>query len=242
MIKRLIAINRRISRKVGTWTNNFFGQIDDCEEIFDKEVKQYQLKNVEVLEIGGTQRPYFIKEEVKYYVGLDIDENFNWERYYHRYLNQSCTVEYPGKFDLIISKYLLEHVDNNSKTFDNIIKALKSAGVAIHIFPLGYHPYTLITRVIGTKLQRALIKIVRPHTAGVTGYPVYYNLCDSTSLKTYFNNKKDVSIKVKYFFGADDYFAFFLPLYILSILFNRVCELFGLNIFASNAVLVIKKI
>jgi len=85
-----------------------------------------------------------------------------------------------------------------------------------------------------------LIPILRPESKDITGYPAYYNLCNSFALEK-FAKKSNFNYKIKYFFGAEDYFGFFFPFGIIVHILNRIFHLFRLNIFASNAVLVISK-
>lgn len=134
---------------------------------------------------------------------------------------------------------MLEHVDDNKKTFQNTLDCLNPGGSSIHLFPLGYHPYSLITKVIGNKTQKLIIKLVRPEVQDITGYPVYYDLCNSISLESYLKTLNGISYEVKYYYGASEYFFSFYPAYLIIELFNRVCHLLKINIFASNAVVII---
>jgi hypothetical protein len=193
------------------------------------------------LEIGGTNRPLFAKNNDFKYIGLDIDKDFDSKDVYHEYYPQSCE-----KFNLLIqadviySKYLLEHVPNNYLTYSNIEKWLNENGTSVHLFPLAWHPFSVANRLVGNTIAKILIPVLRPGTEAVTGYPAFYHLCDSISLKRVSKNS-NLDFKIKYFFGAEDYFGFFFPFAIVIHLFNRFCYLFNLNIFASNAVVFASK-
>lgn len=235
MINTFIKINKRLSDKFFSWINKKISPIDFSEDYFYKELNSINTLTSCVLEIGGTQCPLFKNAELKFYAGLDIDSNFNWQEFYHVYYNNSCTEPINDKFDFVFSKYLLEHLNDNKKTFQNIINSLKLSGKSIHIFPLGLHHYSLLTKLVDNSIQRKLIRLLRPHSESVGGYPVYFNLCTSVALERFFRKQADVKCKIKYFYGAEDYFAFFL----LVMLFNRICHLLKLKLFASNAVLII---
>lgn len=241
MVRSFIKWNRKISARVRKFMDQNLGKIDGQEAYFYSIIYSPDIKKRSVLEIGGTQRPVFNKEDIPYYVGMDIDKTFDWENYYHQYLNQSCTEDYNLKSDLIFSKYLLEHVDNNERTFKLIFENLEPEGVSVHLFPLGYHPYSILTRMVGNKLQKRLISIVRPESRAVTGYPVYFDKCNSVSLNRFFKKHPAIKYQIKYFYGASEYFYFFFPFYLLVEGFNRISSLLGLSVFASNAVIVIRK-
>jgi hypothetical protein len=86
-----------------------------------------------------------------------------------------------------------------------------------------------------------LIKLLRPETQEFTGYPVYYDLCNSFSLKRYLKTLEGVSFEVKYYYVASEYFFSFYPAYLFIEIFNRIFHMLKIKIFASNAVVIIKK-
>ncbi|OOG67955.1 methyltransferase domain-containing protein [Algoriphagus sp. A40] len=240
MIRYFVQLNRNASNSIIKYLDSILGSISDSEKYFYSQFQKSYI-NSTVLEIGGTGRPIFRKDDIGDYIGLDIDTSFDFKEKYHKYFAQSCEEENENlKADMIFSKYLLEHVPNNSKTFKNIEDWLIPGGKSVHIFPLGFHPFSLANKLAGNKFAKKLIPILRPGTEAITGYPAFYNLCNSWDLHKVASNSK-LKYKVKYFFGAEDYFAFFLPLSISVYFFNRFCHLFRLNIFASNAVLIINK-
>lgn len=240
LIKNFILLNKSLSFKISKFLDKKFGS-NKCELDYFEYINKLQIDSLTVLELGGTKRPIFNKEDVKYYIGLDIDSDFHWEKYYHLYLNQSCTSPFENNVDFVCSKYLLEHVDDNTRTYKNIIESLRENGTSIHLFPLGFHPYSLITRIIGNNFQKKLIKILRPEAESVTGYPVYYNLCDSISLEKFLRKQSKIDYQVKYYYGASEYFYSIFPAYLLVEISNRISKALGLTIFASNAVVLITK-
>jgi hypothetical protein len=117
---------------------------------------------------------------------------------------------------------------------------LNKNGMMLHLLPLAWHPFSIINRILGNKISKFLIPYLRPGTENVTGYPAYYHLCNSVSLNLLSKNS-NFKYKIKYFFGAEDYFSFFLPLSLFVFIFNRFCFILNLNIFASNAVIIAYK-
>jgi hypothetical protein len=236
-----INLNRQLTNKFICFMNSKFGSIDYSEKYFYDELSKIYKSQSSVLELGGANRPLLSKTEVGYYIGIDVDNNVRHENIYHKYYCESVELFNPEiNADLILSKYLLEHVSDNEKTFHNVEKWLNFGGSALHIMPLGFHPFSLCNKIIGNKYAKKLIPLLRPGSESVTGYKAYYNMCDSHSLNRLMK-KSMYNYKVKYFFGADDYFSFFFPLAVVIHFFNRACNVFRLNIFASNAVLILRK-
>jgi SAM-dependent methyltransferase len=221
--------------------NKFFGCISDATAFYDLLDKKKKI-NISVLEIGGTSRAYYRDgHNFSQYDGVDIDEEGNKEGVYTNYYNQSCEIPFKSRYDFIFSIFLLEHVPDNNKTFQNIINSLGPSGDSIHLFPLGFHPFSLLTKIVTNSFQKKLISLIRKNTIGITGYPTYYSLCSSFELKTYFSKHPEIEYKVKYLYGAEDYFGFFFPFGIGIHIFNRICNMFNLHIFASNAILTIHR-
>jgi hypothetical protein len=233
-----IQFNRRITALLVKRLSTFFEPIDDYELFFKNIITSQRFRRV--VEIGGASRPLFDKCELDSYTGVDIDSSFCWSKIYTHYYNQSCEERLPDhvKGDLVVSKYVLEHVFDNKKTFLNLKRLTAQGGVSVHLLPLGFHPFSLANRLIGNHVARKLIPILRPGTETITGYPAFYHLCNCVQLERSLR-ELDLKFKVKYFYGAEDYFGFFAPLGISIHIFNRVCSLLRLKIFASNAVLVI---
>ena len=118
--------------------------------------------------------------------------------------------------------------------------SLNENGTMIHNYPMGYHPYSLITRLIPNYLVKKLIPLLRPGSEGITGYKTYYNLGSYYSLEKFFESN-NFKYKIKYYYGAEDYFSFLFPIGILVYFFNRICSILNLKIFSSGVLVMIKK-
>ncbi len=237
MLRRVVQANRSIVSRFVSFCGNQWGRCDESERNFFDAVGTCQQGRV--LEIGGANRPLFRKEDTREYIGIDIDHSFDWEPIYSRYFSQSVEQQVPGlQADLIVSKYLLEHVPNNNLLLANLKAWLAPDGLSVHIFPCGLHPFSIANRLVGNRIAKWLIPVLRPGSEGVTGYPAYYHLCNSWALERTLKSS-GMRYEVRYFWGAEDYFGFFAPLGVLVHLFNRACAALGLTIFASNAVLIL---
>lgn len=128
---------------------------------------------------------------------------------------------------------VLEHVPDNQRSWNTIYSALKHGGCTVHIFPSGLHPFSLATRLVGSRMQKKLIPMLRPD-AKHTGYPAYYNLCNPKALKRHLLELGFSEVHVKTSYSASDYFAFFVPLFVMVVLFNIIMEKLKIQVFCSN--------
>lgn len=239
IINQFVSVNRRITNFFILFCSNCLGELPNPEKSFYKVLSENKWRHV--IEVGGANRPLFSVVDLERYIGIDIDQDFDWNNVYSEYYPQSCENSLPEhvKGDLVVSKYLLEHVRDNKKAFNNILRMIDGGGISVHLFPLGYHPFSVANRLIGNKLAKRLIPILRPGSETLTGYPAYYHLCNSWQLENLLGRLK-VKYHIYYYFGAEDYFAFFAPIGCCVHLLNRFASACKINILASNAVLVFR--
>ncbi len=144
MLRRVVQANRSVVSRFVSFCGNQWGRFDESEDVFFQAAGTNERGRV--LEIGGANRPLFRKEDTNEYIGIDIDQSFDWEPVYSRYFRQSVELPVPElQADLIVSKYLLEHVPNNHLLLANLKAWLAPGGLSVHIFRAdGIHSASLI--------------------------------------------------------------------------------------------------
>jgi len=230
----IIKFNKWLSKPLRNLEPNIDNHFEDL-------INQASTNSKTILELGGVSRPVLQKNESYRYVGIDIDDEFIHYKYYDGFYCRSVEDPLPEKGDLIFSKYLMEHVKDVKTSYKNQLLGLNHGGRMIHLYPLGYHPFSLLNKLVGNKLARKIIPLIRKGSEGVTGYPAYYSLGNAYSLERFFKKQKGIKVEFKYHYGAVDYFTFFFPLALIISLFNHIVKILGAKIFASNVLLVIQK-
>jgi SAM-dependent methyltransferase len=198
-------------------------------------------KPCSVLEVGGIDKPLLQRSNEIKYDGLDIEHKGHYERIYDNFFVQSIEEPIRNSYDLIISKAVLEHVRDNDAGVKQMYKGLRTGGYAIHYLPSKYHPYSLALRLSGPKLQRRLIKILRPWAENETGYPAFFNKCSPKEMRKLFKSHGFGSVKIIPFFRANDYFRFFLPFYIAVTLWENICAKLKWETFCSGFIVIARK-
>ena len=138
---------------------------------------------------------------------------------------------------MIISITVLEHVPDNASAARAMFGALKPGGTMHHYVPSKWHPYSVALRLVGPSLQKKLIAILRPEAVAVTGYPAFFDHCSPGDMERLLQQAGFGDIRIKAFYRASDYFAFFLPAYLAVVLFEALCEACGWRLFASGFVI-----
>jgi SAM-dependent methyltransferase len=148
--------------------------------------------NRRLLEIGAGRRPFLTPEEIREreirYTANDIMENeldlipFPVEKA----VFDSCG-EIPsdcaGRFDVICSKMVQEHVSNGEKFYSNILRLLSNGGVALNFHPTLYSPPFLINRAFPERLTRTVLRFFKPerNSGDIPKFPATYALCYSSA-------------------------------------------------------------
>ena len=228
--------NRKFCRLLEKVFPNFFGaprnyhsdQLDLISKIITEN------KNLKILEAGGVDRPMLSKSKSYFYVGMDIEDKPSCYECYDKFLVQSVEDKILDKFDLIISTTLLEHVPKNKRSVQSMYDGLNSGGSMVHYIPSKYHFYSLCLRLMGPKIQKVLIKYLRPEAIAVTGYPAFFDHCSPNQMKNLCEACGFKNVEIIPYYKATDYFAFFIPAYLFVSFFENLFEYFGLSYFASG--------
>jgi len=239
-IRKFIRINRIISFNLSNRIPGLFRDADYSSKLLgliNESIKSSK-QPLRILEIGGINRPLLSKSKKYTYIGMDIDFTENCNNLYDHFIIGSVEEPIVKNVDLIISKTLLEHVENNEDSYKQMMAALNSGGKIIHYFPAKNHPYSILTRLISHKWQRKLISLLRSNTIETTGYKTYYHLCSYSELRNYLKSLNFKQVVIQPFWGASDYFTFFVPFFILVSLFNRLCEKLHMVYFASGLIVI----
>ncbi|MGE0458958.1 MAG: methyltransferase domain-containing protein [Bauldia sp.] len=237
-MKRFVAWNRSGARWLERVLPRLFGSPSYKDELEERVWADIGKRAAGVvMEVGGIDRPLLRKGAGFAYIGLDIEEKPQCYDVYDRFVVQSVEDPIPLSADLILSITLLEHVPDNRAAIHSIHQALSPGGTTHHYVPSKWHPYSIATRVVGPTLQKQLIRWLRPEAEAVTGYLAFYDHCSPGAMIQLFRRAGFVDIDVKPFYRASDYFAFFLPAYIVIALAEDLAALLRARIFASGFVI-----
>jgi len=194
-----------------------------------------------VLEAGGIDRPLLQRQKGIIYDGLDIEAKPACHAIYDHFFVQSVESEIAGTYDVIASITLLEHVRDNVAAMQSIYRALNADGMTAHYIPSKYHPYAILLGLMGPSLQRALIARLRPWAMKLTGHRAYFDHCSPRSMTRLMTKTGYTAIKTICFYRANDYFSFFVPLFVLVSLYENICRLLGAKQLCSGFIITAKR-
>jgi SAM-dependent methyltransferase len=238
LVKHFVETNTKISHALERRYPKFYSERSYVDLINNKIKSAIDLSGVRIiLEAGGIDRPLLKKSDKYYYIGLDIEHRLGCDSIYDQFLVQSIEKPISIQADMILSFTLMEHVPDNNSAVSVMFNALRRGGCCHHYIPSKWHPYSIILRIIGPSFQKKLISVLRPNASSETGYPVFFNYCSPTQMRELFTKHGFVNIEITEFYRASDYFAFFVPAHITSVLFENICRVLNLHNFCSGFVI-----
>jgi SAM-dependent methyltransferase len=151
----------------------------------------------------------------------------------------SLNVE-KGTADLITAYSGVEHFPDNAAFLRNCHEALRPGGRWIGQFPSRYASFAILNRLIPEESKKRLLQRLRPDAVDHIGFKAHY---DRTHYSAFRKMAEDAGFVVEYWHPGyfHFYFAFFTPLYLLSLLSGLVRMAFGLRDFATYNLFILRK-
>lgn len=163
------------------------------------------LKNgFSVLEIGGGRHPSIINRKDLDYTIVDPDNSeLTKSPIDIKLIN--CTIQKLDKrikYDLIISKMVLEHVEDPDSFHKQVLELLKPNGKAIHFFACRHSLPALVNRLLPEAFGDLILRMLNNR-----------NLDESPKYETYYRHTKGhVKKQIEYFlemgYAIDEYHSF----------------------------------
>jgi len=181
---------------------------------FDELVKESLTRECAVLDVGAGCKPTFAplqRSKKCYYAGLDLSAHElakapagSYDDTWARDITCHCP-ELEGRFDLVISWQVLEHVKPLETAIENIRGYLRPGGRFVATLSGAFSAYGLINQVVPARLGVfAMYKLLGRDPQTV--FPAYYDHCWQTALERMLSDWKGFKV-IPFYIGAG-YFGF----------------------------------
>lgn len=134
-----------------------------------------------------------------------------------------------GEADLVVSRSVLEHLLDVENFIELSAKGIKPGGHFIHLVPSRFAPFALINQLLPDAISRRILFFLRPESVGIGGYPAHYNACWHSALARLLPKHGFTVETIEVSFYQSEYFAFFVPFYLASALYELAVWKLGLK-------------
>lgn len=168
----------------------------------------------DLLDIGGGAKPLFRPgswpDNVASYTINDISQE-ELDKAPAEY-NKACfdicdpVDGLEGRFDVIFSKFVAEHVKDGEKMHSNVYRMLRPGGVAFHLFPTLYALPFLINWLIPEQVSRGVVFLLNPKRRdNKRKFPARYSWCAGSNdrIGSQILSVGYTNVKIERFYGLN---------------------------------------
>jgi SAM-dependent methyltransferase len=141
-----------------------------------------------VLDIGGGKEcpfvPYLDDRRTHLIVALDFSEGELRRNPLpgSKVVADAAAQGFPfrdGSADLVVSRAVVEHINDTAVFFRNCAYVLRPGSVMIHAFSGRFAPFALMNQLFPNRVTRRLIRYLHPYwrVEGNYGFPAFYGRC-----------------------------------------------------------------
>jgi SAM-dependent methyltransferase len=246
-LSNFVAANRRISRSL-TPTHvheaNVFGGYRKLGAMLLSHPDVHR-----VLDVGGGKTWHFPPHYKEWYginlIGLDIDAaemepNQLLDEKIECDVVESIPIE-PDSVDLVMVHSGIEHFHDNQRFLRNAFAALRPGGFLLAQFPNRYAPFAVANRLLPKQVTRRLLDAAMGNAAKELGFQAYYDRTHYSGFRRMFESAGFKELYYSPGFYSSDYFAFFVPFFMLSYAFDALRFATGIKNLASYNLWVLQK-
>ena len=202
-----------------------------------------------VLDVGAGKQWHFPKHYKSWYsiklIGLDIDADEMKDNLLLDEKIECDAVDHipvpPETVDLVMISSGIEHFSNNQSFLKNAFGVLRPGGYLIAQFPGRYAPFAVANRLLPKSTSKKLLATSMGETSEHLGFVAHY---DRTNYSAFRKLVQASGFNVVYHlpgYNSSSYFEFFVPLYLVSYLYDSTMHAAGLRDLAAYNLWVLRK-
>lgn len=144
--------------------------------------------------------------------------------------------------DMVVSRSVLEHLEDLESFVANSGRVLKSGGHFVHLFPCRFAPFALINRALPQKVSQKVLYFFMPESKGICGFPAFYDRCYPSRLERMLRRNGFEVIETRVSYYQSSYFSFFVPLYFVSAAYEFLVRGIGVRDLCAYVLIVARKV
>jgi SAM-dependent methyltransferase len=213
------------SRSVINLSELLYPNYQSESDRLDSAVRNNIVAGAQVLDLGcgsGKLYPHSYRSQANRVVGVDLDwsirENVNVD---DRVFATADALPFkPQTFDVIYSRYVLEHLEKPQRVFDEVARLLRPSGRFIVLTPNLYHYVAALSRLTPAPFHKAFNKRVRGRSSDDT-FPTRYRANTLGALRSLASNAGLEEQSVDMIETRPNYLMWSAPSFLLGALYER---------------------
>lgn len=225
MLRRFFEWNRRLCERIekhlpegrGRVTVNYARGIGELLS---------RTRGLTVLDVGAGRRCSFVEYMEPganaFVIGQDVETNNLCENpdVNARAVGDAAHLPFrDASVDMIVSHNVLEHLPDIERFFVEGQRVLKPDGYFIHLLSSRYALFAVINRILPHTLSQKLLFFLRPKAREHSGFRTYYDRCYYSAVRRLLT-QHGFSTKLRVGYFQSSYFSFFVPFFLLSVLYE----------------------
>jgi ubiquinone/menaquinone biosynthesis C-methylase UbiE len=131
--------------------------------------------------------------------------------------------------DMVTSASVLEHLQDLGSTVKEISRILKPNGYFISVLPSKFALFAIINQCLPHSVSKKILYKLHPNAKGIGGFKAFYNRCFFSSLQKLLCENGFSKTEFKFSYSQSNYFSFFVPFYIVSLIWDYLMYLFNIR-------------
>jgi SAM-dependent methyltransferase len=154
-----------LSSLVKAFRDRVIGRRPNDWQAFHELIAQHLRPGIRVLDVGcgrGDVAPFpwraFPTVEL---IGIDTDPAAFSNQFLRHFLPLQAGAPWPieqESIDVVLCRYVLEHVEDPAQFFDNVGHVLKPGGLFLFLTPNLWHPLVMLSRLLPVAAKRGLLR------------------------------------------------------------------------------------
>jgi SAM-dependent methyltransferase len=146
-----------------------------------------------------------------------------------------------GEVDMIVSRSVLEHLADSDAFVRETARVLRTGGYSIHLFASKFAPFAILNQLLPKKITSVLLNSLHPECKGQLGFRSHYDQTYCSRMESLFEaHGFEVRWSTVSYYQSG-YYNFFLPLYLLSALYELIIYNLNIRTLAAKVLIVAQK-
>jgi len=147
----------------------------------------------------------------------------------------------PSSVDVVASEAVLEHLTDTESFVANCARVVKPGGAFITLFSSKFSPHAIANRVLPESWSAALLRTLVPGSSGRLGFSAHYDRASLSEISRLLDRYGFSVSDVRVSYYQSPYYEFFVPLFLLSALYEFCLRTLRLRNLAAYVVVVAER-